>query len=77
MKFIEKIALLTFFSAAFAVNVNAQERKITGNVVDSDGIPLAGANVIEYNTTNGTITDFDGNFTITLSSYLVITSRKS
>ncbi|WP_421824255.1 SusC/RagA family TonB-linked outer membrane protein [Flagellimonas oceanensis] len=68
MKFIEKIALLTFFSAAFAVNVNAQERKITGNVVDSDGIPLAGANVIEYNTTNGTITDFDGNFTITVSS---------
>ncbi|MBA4746022.1 MAG: SusC/RagA family TonB-linked outer membrane protein [Muricauda sp.] len=68
MKFIEKIILFTFFTTSFAINVNAQERKITGNVVDSNGIPLAGANVIEYKTTNGTITDFDGNFTITVSS---------
>lgn len=37
---------------------------ITGTVVDSEGIPLPGANVLEKGTTNGTQTDFDGNFTL-------------
>jgi len=37
---------------------------VTGTVVDSDGIPLPGANVLEKGTTNGTQTDFDGNFTL-------------
>ncbi len=37
---------------------------ITGTVVDSEGIPLPGANILEKGTTNGTQTDFDGNFTL-------------
>jgi len=37
---------------------------VTGTVVDSEGIPLPGANVLEKGTTNGTQTDFDGNFTL-------------
>lgn len=37
---------------------------IKGNVSDSNGTPLAGASVIEKGTTNGSTTDFDGNFTI-------------
>ncbi len=37
---------------------------VTGTVVDSDGVPLPGANVLEKGTTNGTQTDFDGNFTL-------------
>tara|TARA_R110002050_G_scaffold286121_2_gene436331 strand:+ start:98513 stop:101677 length:3165 start_codon:yes stop_codon:yes gene_type:complete len=41
---------------------------ITGIVKDSDGVPLPGANVMEKNTNNGTVTDFDGNFSIKVSS---------
>ncbi|MDP2687862.1 MAG: TonB-dependent receptor [Aequorivita sp.] len=38
---------------------------VTGSVIDSESqMPLAGANVIEAGTTNGAITDFDGNFTL-------------
>ena len=37
---------------------------VTGTVVDSEGVPLPGANVIEKGTTNGTQTDFDGNFSL-------------
>lgn len=38
---------------------------VTGTVISEDGMPLPGVNVIEKNyPTNGTVTDFDGNFTI-------------
>ena len=44
-----------------------QQDRVTvkGNVVDVNGIPIIGANIIEVGTPgNGTITDFDGNFTL-------------
>lgn len=44
-----------------------QEIKISGNVSDSDGNPLPGASVIESGTDNGTTTDFDGNFELSVS----------
>lgn len=37
---------------------------VTGMVVDADGMPLLGANVLVKGTTQGTQTDFDGNFSI-------------
>ncbi|WP_240924851.1 SusC/RagA family TonB-linked outer membrane protein [Leeuwenhoekiella sp. ZYFB001] len=40
---------------------------VTGTVTDSQGVPLPGVNIKEQNTTNGTLTDFDGNYTITVS----------
>ncbi len=43
---------------------NVIQSTVTGTVLDSDGIPLPGANVLEKGTTNGTQTDFDGNFTL-------------
>ena len=44
-----------------------QTKKITGNVTNTAGEPIIGATVLEKgNTTNGTITDIDGNFTINL-----------
>ncbi len=46
------------------VSVVQQGKKVTGVVVDGAGIPVIGANVIVKGTTNGTITDFDGNFTL-------------
>ena len=41
-----------------------QGKKVTGIVVDATGEPVIGANVVVKGTTNGTITDFDGNYTI-------------
>ena len=45
--------------------VSQQANKITvqGSVVDAKGEPLIGVSILEKGTTNGTITDFDGNFT--------------
>lgn len=44
-------------------NVLTQQREITGTVTDAGG-PLPGASVVVKGTTNGTQTDFDGNFTL-------------
>jgi len=45
------------------------QSKVNGTVMDSDlNAPLPGANVIEKGTTNGTTTDFDGNFSLTTQS---------
>jgi TonB-linked SusC/RagA family outer membrane protein len=44
-----------------------QQSQINGVVKDSDGNPLPGASVIESGTDNGTTTDFDGNFVLSVS----------
>jgi len=50
------------------MNLNAQDSTVSGTVTASeDGSPLPGVNVIVEGTTNGTITDLDGNFKITVS----------
>ncbi|MDR3119277.1 MAG: SusC/RagA family TonB-linked outer membrane protein [Mediterranea sp.] len=43
------------------------ERTITGAVTDSKGDPLAGVSILAKGTSNGTITDVDGNYTIVVS----------
>ncbi|WP_136464803.1 TonB-dependent receptor [Flagellimonas onchidii] len=40
---------------------------ITGNVTDEGGAPLPGASIVEKGTTNGTQSDFDGNFSIAVT----------
>ena len=62
-----------------------QGKKVTGVVVDATGEPVIGANVVVKGTTNGTITDFDGNYTIEgvsasdvlVFSYIGYLSRRS
>ncbi|MBU3124370.1 TonB-dependent receptor [Sinomicrobium sp. 2019215] len=41
---------------------------VTGTITSEDGMPLAGASVMEKGTTNGVVADFDGNFSIEVSS---------
>ncbi len=41
-----------------------QTKKITGTILDQAGIPVIGANVLEKGTSNGTITNLDGKFTL-------------
>lgn len=44
-----------------------KERKVSGQIIDETGEPLIGVNVLVKGTTNGVITDFDGNYTLTVS----------
>ena len=45
-----------------------QDHVISGTVNDQNGQPLAGASIVEKGTTNGITTDFDGNFSLEVSS---------
>lgn len=47
----------------------SQEKKaVSGKVLDTNGEPVIGATIMETGTTNGTITDFDGNFTLSVAN---------
>ncbi|MCG2420107.1 carboxypeptidase-like regulatory domain-containing protein [Aequorivita sp. F47161] len=62
----KKLLLLVFLLGGFAA---FSQTTVTGTVIDSESNdPLAGANVVETGTSNGAITDFDGNFTLETSA---------
>lgn len=48
------------------------EGPITGNITDELGEPVIGANIMEVGTTNGTVTDADGNFTLVVADNAVL-----
>lgn len=50
------------------VKPKAIQQSISGTVVDTNGQPIPGVSVVEKNTSNGTATDFDGEYTITLTN---------
>ncbi|HSJ11247.1 MAG TPA: carboxypeptidase-like regulatory domain-containing protein, partial [Gillisia sp.] len=54
----------------FCVISSFSQTTITGTVVDNNRIPLPGANVIVVGTTQGTITDFDGKFSLSVTETL-------
>lgn len=57
-----KFLFLVFLMGSLSV---FSQRTVTGTVIDSETqTPLSGANIIETGTSNGTIADFDGNFTL-------------
>ncbi|QDH80896.1 TonB-dependent receptor [Echinicola soli] len=46
----------------------ATAKEVTGTVTDESGEPLPGVSILEKGTTNGTVTDLDGNYKITVAS---------
>ena len=54
------------------VEASAVQQAITGQVLDADNQPLPGASVVEKGTSNGTQTDFDGNFSLEVGSDAVL-----
>jgi TonB-linked SusC/RagA family outer membrane protein len=64
LKTLARKGLATLFLSMLCIVAFAQGRKITGSVIDNTGEPVMGANVLEVGTTNGVITDLDGNFTL-------------
>lgn len=55
---------LSFLSLLSITFMYAQSGEISGTVVDATGESVIGATVMEKGTSNGTVTDFDGNFKI-------------
>ena len=56
--------LMTCLTIGFGL-ANAQVKKVTGHVTsDEDGLPVVGASVLVKGTNVGTVTDIDGNFTL-------------
>ena len=62
-----KINFLVGLFLLFSANSFAQS-SVSGTISDSDGNPIPGATIIVDGTTNGTTTDFDGNYTISVNS---------
>lgn len=55
---------IALYAVTDKVQQNSDKKTITGTVVDKDGIPVIGANIVEKGTTNGTVTDLDGKFSL-------------
>lgn len=57
-----KRASATLFMSMLCLIVLAQERQVAGTVVDQNGQPVIGAFVMVDGTTNGVVTDVNGNY---------------
>lgn len=61
--------LATLLLVAFiSLSAFAQKQTITGRIIDINNEAIIGASILEKGTTNGTITDFDGKFSLEVSS---------
>ncbi|WP_299105937.1 TonB-dependent receptor [uncultured Winogradskyella sp.] len=58
--------ILKLFTMLFCV-VSFAQTTVKGKIIDNTGLPLPGANIVVVGTSSGTITDFDGNFTLTVT----------
>ncbi len=56
--------LLILMGTSFVLQA---QHSVSGVVIDPDGEPLIGVNVLEVNTTNGTITDLDGSYSLNVA----------
>jgi len=72
MKGVKQISAIVFMLsiALFLMNASRTPMSVNGFVYDELGSPLIGASIIEKGTKNGTITDFDGAFTLEVSTNL-------
>ncbi|WP_352422557.1 SusC/RagA family TonB-linked outer membrane protein [Proteiniphilum sp.] len=48
--------------------IQQQKKQITGKITDQNGEPIIGANIVEKGTTNGTVTDINGNFALNIEN---------
>lgn len=59
-----KYLLLAIVGMLLSLHAFAQSLTVKGTIIDKNGEAIIGANVLVKGTTNGTITDFDGKFTL-------------
>ena len=61
--------ILLFFTLVFTFSTLAySQSSVSGTITGTDGVPLIGVNILEKGTSNGTVTDVDGNYSITVPS---------
>ena len=65
MKIKKQLSLLLMFCGLLFTYAQTQ---VSGTVVGSGGEPIPGATVLVQGTTNGTTSDFDGNFTVSVEN---------
>lgn len=63
-----KKTLFMLFCLLCSIGAMAQKKTITGVVTDATGEAVIGASIVETGTTNGTVTDLDGNFTLSVAN---------
>ncbi|MDR3269832.1 MAG: TonB-dependent receptor [Tannerella sp.] len=63
------LCMLCILSGSLAAHA---QKQVSGTVTDTNSEPVIGANVVEKGTTNGTITDVDGKFSLTVSDNAVL-----
>ena len=63
MGFLRRLFFIALFSV-LAIGASAQNKTVSGTVIDGTGEPVIGASVLVKGTTNGVITDLDGRFTL-------------
>ncbi|MEQ9303596.1 MAG: carboxypeptidase-like regulatory domain-containing protein, partial [Marinoscillum sp.] len=66
------LSMMLLLVMALPLSVFGQDRAVSGQVVDIGGEALPGVTVLVKGTTNGTITDVDGNYKLSVSSGDVI-----
>ncbi|MDD2299546.1 MAG: TonB-dependent receptor [Fermentimonas sp.] len=68
-----RVNIIILFTMIFMLSgIVCSMAQISGTVVDNEGIPIIGANIIEEGTTNGTVTDIDGKFTLEIADNAVL-----
>ncbi len=65
LKFRCYVSIVSLF---FCLGLQAQEKTVSGQVIDQSGLPLPGVSIVVVGTSNGTQTDFDGNYAITVAT---------
>ena len=64
--------LIFTLGCLFITTFTFAQSSVSGTITDSNGGPLPGVNIIEKGTSNGTSTDFDGNYTLTVPNDAVL-----
>lgn len=63
------LILMMLLCTLFSASVYAQDGfTVSGTVIDDLGLPLPGASIVEKGTTNGVVSDFDGNFSFEVAN---------
>jgi len=62
------LSVLIVLAGFNGANAYAQNKTVSGKITDETGEPLPGVNVIEKGTTNGTVSDADGNYKLSVAS---------
>ena len=65
------LTIVLLLSGSFQLSASSfddQQKAISGRITDNKGEPITGANILEKGTTNGVISDVNGNYTINVAS---------